>query len=351
MTYKIKNTNFISTFAGGKSTAMNTKDMYSNSSIEILSLQNESGNYYGYTTEHNYVGNIGDGQPAVFKLHKFPFSSDSNINFVSDTSSAMSGASHTGISSPTAGYLVWTGQQGFSRYSCFAKFNFSNDSWNYKFEGPTGRTSSLSTGHSTDNYGFWAGGSNAFQTGDTVHMSSFASDLLQIFSSQGETFSTLDHRYGAAAGTSSETHGYISTGLYQFGNYSFVTSSSFTARFSFSSSVADTLSYGSLQSDYTKRCGLNSPTHGYVSKYNNSTSLHTMTKFPFGVSGFESAVTVGLKEGALQEAGISSAIEGYCIGNMSGSYQVQKFNFFTDGDASNVGNLTQATNFLQGHQV
>ena len=157
-------------------------------------------------------------------------------------------------------------------------------------------------------------------------------------------------------GQSSSTHGYSSGGGDSVPNMSNVID-----KFPFSSD-ANASDVGDLTVARTGSGSQSSATHGYVAGgYDPSTGPTTgnnmIDKFPFSSDGNATDVGDLSVQTANSRAGSSSTANGYTMGGSGGSPLVtratviDKFPFSSDANATDVGDLTKQTRNAAGHQV
>ena len=146
----------------------------------------------------------------------------------------------------------------------------------------------------------------------------------------------------ASAGHSMETHGYASGGRI---NTPFLHNNATIDKYPFSSD-ANATDVGDLSQGRDRSGGQSSTTHGYASGGGTSppfNSQNTIDKFPFSVDA--NATDVGdlpnIQEGG---GGTSSTVSGYNAGGWGppNLNVIQKFSFSSDGNGSDVGDLTVA---------
>ena len=192
------------------------------------------------------------------------------------------------------------------------------------------------------NYGYTSGG----QPGtDVIDKFPFSSD-----SNATDVGNLTQARYGAA-GHSSDVSGYTSGG-YAFSLYDVT---NVIDKFPFSSD-ANATDVGDLIEEIYYPTGQSSDTSGYRSggyDDNNPVSAYrdTIDKFPFASDG--NATDVGdLTLTKREAAGQSSTASGYTSGGRTPSNvdTIDKFPFASDSNATDVGNLTQARSACAGQQ-
>ena len=151
----------------------------------------------------------------------------------------------------------------------------------------------------------------------------------------------------ASSGHSMETHGYASGGKI---NSPFLHNNTTIDKHSFSSD-GNATDVGDLTQGRDRTAGHSSTTHGYASGGGTSppfTPVVTIDKFPF--SSDANATDVGdLPAGEEGGGGTSSTASGYAAGGWGPGTMnnIQKFPFSSDGNGTDVGDLTQARNNSQ----
>jgi hypothetical protein len=178
------------------------------------------------------------------------------------------------------------------------------------------------------NYGFTMGGAN-----NIIDKFPFASD--------GDATDVGDLTAGTylPAGQSSETHGYATESALSINKFSFTSNANATD--------VGNLSYTAT----TPGGGSSSATHGYTA--GGWTITNNIDKFPFASDG--DGTDVGdLTVGRARNAGQTDAVNafGYNTGGASSTTaskdEIDKYSFSTDGNATDVGNLTIARMYMSG---
>ena len=287
-------------------------------------------------------------------IDKFPFASDDNATDVGDLTQARSGLA--GQSSTTNGYSSggFPGS-GVSPYvtDTIDKFPFSVDA-NATDVGNLTIARQHTSGQSSAESGYTSGGSSPTNPGgfppmDTIDKFPFAADA------NATNVGDLTVARGLVTGQSSTAHGYVSGGSAAPPP---ITPTNVIDKFPFASGIQNATDVGDLTIARTLIAGQSSTTHGYVSggglPSNNATDV--IDKFPF--SSDANAADVGnLSQGRRGPSGTSSTTNGYSSGgyiinpSVVNSDVIDKFSFSADGNATDVGNLTQGMQLSAGQQV
>ena len=290
----------------------------------------------GSTSGYTSGGNIGPPTFGVSNIiDKFPFSSDANATDVGDLSVGRQGAA--GQSSSSHGYSSG-GFDPFNGYGNFIdKFPFSSGG-NASDVGDITVTRSSLSGQSSifNSSGYNSGGVDTGPGSDVIDKFPFSSDA-----NATDVGNLTSNRY-PVAGHSSTDNGYISGGGSPAVGPTFVKDA--IEKFPFSSD-ANATDVGNLtQARLTSGAGQSSDASGYHSGGSIGppfTPVNTIDKFPFSSDG--NASDVGdLTQARNTAAGQSSAASGYSSGGSGYVNTIDKFPFGTDGNATDVGDLTQA---------
>ena len=181
-------------------------------------------------------------------------------------------------------------------------------------------------GHSSSTNGYTSGGRHPNHTA-VINQWPFASDT------NASNIGNLTQARWGPGGSSSETHGYAGGGFIAGPN----TVVSTFDKFPFSSSPVSSSDIGDLTATRFNPSGHQSYTHGYYSGGSSppATLQTNIQKFPFS-SDVNPTDVADLATSTERGAGQSSTTHGY---NSSGT-NIQKFSFSTDSDAIDVGNLS-----------
>jgi hypothetical protein len=290
------------------------------------------GSNYGYT----YGGASNAGATEHNDIQQYSFNSDgagTDIGSLNTTRHA-----YTAASSVTHGYCIggWTGTQEDIDKFAFAVAN----GFTASLVGNLGVGRNYCSGFSTQSYGFAAGGN----PGATNRIDRFD------FANEGQTTDWADLHTGTASssnGVSGATHGYTA-------------STSLIQKFQYASQVTGTVYGGSLTYASISQSGATaSTTHGYIIGGNQNPTSKTIQKFSFATEN--SSTLVGdifsdNNRGIFLPSSASSTDYGYRAGgdDMAGGTEVNvidKHSFSADGNATDVGDLDHARNYLgQGSQ-
>ena len=300
------------------------------------------GSSFGYATG-------GRSGPSSYSnvIDKYSFTSDGNASDVGDIVSSSQG--HTGHSSTTDGYAAG----GFSpaiptyNYDDINKWPFSSDTNATDVASlPTGQRQGFSASSSTDAY--ISGGNRTTPPGVTAAISKFP------FSSESTNTSVGDITVARSlgAGHSSDSNGYTAGGV---DTTPFSATVDTIDKFPFSSDT-NASDVGDMTADFKQMAGISGCTHGYVAGGFGPVPaggpyLNVIEKFSFSADG--NATDVGdLTESKSDTNGTSSTSNGYRHG---GSFPrvntIDKFPFSSDANATDVGDLTQARGSTSAQQV
>ena len=246
-----------------------------------------AGGSYGNRLASNYgyaAGGRNPGAPAASAtIDKVSLASDGNATDVGDNPSPIYGGA--GVYSDTHGYIAGDGQD--------------NSIWKYAF---------ASDGNSSD---------TGYDTTRSAPQSLYA------------------------AGSTSQTHGYAMGGA---ANYNLVVN--VIDRFPFSVE-ANSTDVGDLQAAANFILGNNSSENGYAAGGQNYPGSPTdmIQKFPFASATTNATDTGGnlLTSRPFNDHGQQSETHGYVAGGNPITNVIEKFTFATDGDATDVGDLTITT--------
>ena len=285
------------------------------------------GSVSGYTSGGNPVSNV---------IDKFPFAVDGNATDVGDLTQARTEL--TGQSSSTSGYS--TGGKTPTTVNTIDKFSFSADG-NATDVGDLTQARNGSSGQSSSTSGYTSGGEGAVNTIDKFP-----------FSADGNATDVGDLTVAKAypSGQNSAENGYSS------GATTPPTALNVIDKFPFSVD-ANATDVGDLTISRGRTAGQSSSTFGYVSGGSNPpTTYNTIDKFSF--SNDANATDVGdLTVGRYAVSGQSSDTSGYTSGGFAPTVTpntnntIDKFPFATDGNATDVGDMTISRFYAAGQQV
>jgi hypothetical protein len=297
-----------------------------------------------YAFPANHQGTVsgytsgGASSPSSYvnTVDKFPFSANGNATDVGDLSQTREQLA--GQSSTTNGYT----SGGFTTVAVNTvdKFPFSVDG-NASDVGDLTQARSASAGQSSATRGYTSGGGSS----GTIDKFTFASNA------NATDVGDLTVYRSAATGQNSNTSGYTSGGLSSPGpgvNFNVVDKFPFAS----DSNASDV---GDLTVIRYYVAGQSSTTSGYTSGgYTNFPGPGTrniIDKFPFATDG--NATDVGdLTQARVGSAGQSSTASGYTSGGSPPFVNtIDKFPFSSNGNATDVGDLTQVRRYAAGQQI
>ena len=279
-------------------------------------------------------------------IDKFSFSSDGNATDVGNLT--VTRIADAGQSSSASGYTSGGENPADNAINTIDKFPFSSDG-NATDVGDLSCTRSRSAGQNSADNGYSSGGFHQPYTAvNVVDKFPFASD------GNATDVGDLTLARYHSAGSSSLTHGYTSGGNDR-GPLSNVID-----KFPFASD-GNATDVGDLLHLVEKVTGHSSDTHGYVSggvsPQTSPQYVHRecIQKFPFASDG--NATDVGnLSDARTSGGGQSSTTFGYKSGGAPASPApvsnvIDKFPFSSDSNATDVGDLTVARQHIAGQQV
>ena len=293
--------------------------------IPEIPLQPFQGTNYGYASSGGKYPTPGSN---IVLIDKFPFTSDSNATNIGNLTGKRFKAS--GQSSSEYGYASSATPSSDARASSIDKFSFASDgNASLRAGGLSIETTIDPVGHSSINYGY------GYDSGlSNIQKFSFANDSESSIS-VGTYLTTLY----SSAGQSSIEYGYSSGGYPPSG----VTT---IEKFPFSTD-ANSADVGDLTVARRGPTGQNSSDYGYTSGgRSGSTNQDVIDKFPFAADG--NATDIGnLTLGRYGGSGTSSTDYGYTSGGsipaapFYATDTLDKFAFASDGNATDVGNLSE----------
>jgi len=288
------------------------------------------GYYYGYSTGgHGAPGNVNI-------IDKHSFASDSSAMDVGDLLAGNN--ANTGTQDATHGYILG-GNEG-PVVNRIQRFSFATG----------GNTSSVGTltiargihaGASSTTHGYAAGGDSAA----TAPVNSGINVIEKVAfsaSTSGSDVGDISGNRTSVSGCMSETHGYIRGG--RIGgpgatNYNIIERWPFASDTN-ATDVGDMVALGT-------NCGFNgqnSKTHGYITGGEGTGNANRLQKHAFASSA--NATEIGsLATPALPGAGQSSSTNGYVCGSgdsAPATGHILKFSFVSDGNGTDIGDLTVA---------
>lgn len=274
-------------------------------------------------------------------LETFSFASDGNATTRSDAQTQRLRAG--GNSSTTHGYVVG-GNPG--QVDTIYKFPFSGSG---SFDATD--VGNLTVGRNRPNcsssltHGYAAGGAAEPGTTNVIDKFAFASD------DNATDVGDLTEEKQTASSQSSQVSGYVSAGNMP----SITPTTNEIEKYPFATD-ANAADVGDITANRCKLSGTNSESRGYVQGGNTSSSTNTpilniIDKFPFSTDA--NSTDVGdIISTRWDTTGVSSATHGYAVGGTTSSPGgtpgmtniIEKYSFDTDGNSTDVGDLTE-TNY------
>ena len=299
---------------------------------------------YGGTT-YGYVSGGYATNTFSNMIERFSFTSDGNsADTGQDLLSAIYYASSTGASSSTHGYSTGGYIASTARLNVISKFQF-NASSNATDVGDLTTTRQSATQTNSETHGYSAGGAGGLPTGASIDKWTFSSDA------NGTDVGDLNINLSTGAGSASTTHGYVAGK-----NVGASAPNHKIEKFSFSTD-GNATSVGNLTaSTYISYCaGSSSSTHGYRhggGEGGASTETNVIDRFAFASDG--DATDVGnLTTNRGNVGGSSSTTHGYCLGGTALN-DIDKYAYASSGNATDIGNLAASgsdVRWCTGNQV
>ena len=314
--------------------------MYVNISDQWVYIGEEPAGAGGAAGSHfpgsNYGYTSGGQSPIeIFSntVEKFPFTSDGNASDVGNLTVGRFGVA--GQSSTDYGYTSGGTSEGPTNTNIIDKFPFTSDG-NATDVGDLTVTKFAGAGQSSTDYGYTSGGPSS----NVIDKFPFASD------GNATDVGDLTLARMGAAGQSSTDYGYNSGGWSPAINV--------IDKFPFATD-GNASDVGDLTAGRYGPAGQSSTDYGYSSGGWTNTPVqiwyNIIDKFPFASDG--NATDVGdLTFGRRNSAGQSSTDYGYTSGgnNPSATNIIDKFPFASDGNATDVGDMTVVRGLLAGQQ-
>jgi hypothetical protein len=265
------------------------------------------------------------------------------VDELSESKLAAAISNRTNAQGDVSGYTLGGSLYGPGLYTnIIDKYLFATDG-NAVDVGDLAQNSGYGSGHSSSTHGYVAHG---FTNPPTVQSNgierfSFATDgNASIMNAQ------LTRTGYRNAGVSSDDNAYVLGSI----TSSYPAGTPVMDKFSFTSDVNATTA-GSLTREISRLSGNNSITHGYATggrDPNGSNWANYIEKFPFAIDTNATDVgdlTVGRREAG--PSGSNSSTHGYMAGGASdadrtASNVIEKFSFASDGNATDVGDLSTA---------
>ena len=275
-------------------------------------------------------------EPARIGIDKFPFASDGNATTVGDLTHST--RQSAGQSSAENGYTA-----GGFVYNTIHKFSFTSDG-NATDIGDLTQARFGSSGQSSAASGYASGGATPSNS-NVIDKFPFASD------GNATDVGDLTIARARVGGQSSDVSGYISGGQSP-------AKSDVIDKFPFATD-ANATDVGDLIIELTNQpTGQSSSENGYMSGGEGPPAVggvvNIIQKFPFASDG--NASDIGDLTLSNQNAsGQSSTVSGYTSGGRDASEVqnniIQKFPFASDANATDVGDLTETAAEVSGNQV
>lgn len=301
-------------------------------------------------TEGFSVGGAGSN-PAKKNRCKFSFSSDGNASSITDLTNQRL---RIGTASNSTHAHILGGNPG--TVSTILRFPFASPGDEESQVGTLSVGRSRISGHASLTHAYAAGGS-----GDGTGAQNII-DKFPFSVTEGTASDVGDLTEGKIQDgpTSSQTNAYLAGGNMP----SITPSTTEIERFPFASDANATILSGVITVGRGKMSGATqSETHGYTHGGNASPApnlpiYNTIDKFPF--SNDVNATDVGDLTNSLWDAtGCSSNVSGYSLGGTTSAPShnpgvkniIQKWSFSTDGNATDVGDLTVSKGQSGGFQV
>ena len=281
---------------------------------------------YGGLT-YGYVSGGYAGGPYNNMIERFSFTSDGNsVDTGQDLLRAIYYGSSTGASSTTHGYTCG-GWVSSTVYNEISKFQF-NASSNATDVGDMTRTRQSPAQCNSETDGYVFGGSST-PTSGAIERFSFSSDANSVAHGNSLAGSLVP-----GMGAASRTHGYYA-GTYTGGGTHFV-----IEKWAFGSGANSTDVGDLTASTYAAYCsGSSSSTHGYRhggGEGGNSTETNVIDRWSFATDG--NATDVGdLTSNKGNCGGASSTTHGYSLGGDVAD--IDKYAYASSGNATDIGNL------------
>jgi hypothetical protein len=286
--------------------------------------------WYYAGTQYGYLGG---GLLTTNRIERFSFTSDGDsVDTTQDLTVARYYCSSTGSSSSTHGYNAGGHVGGNSNVIDKYQFNTSNNATDVG-DLSTGRQSGAQCNSET--YGYIGGGSGVVYTNGTEKWAFASDENATAVGALGPSASAVP-----GIGAASATYGYYA-GPYTGGGSDFI-----IEKFSFSSDGNSTTVGDLTASTYAAYPGgSSSATHGYRAGGNDGGSNFTdvIDRWSFASDG--DATDVGdLTVGMGDSGGSSSTTHGYIFGgwNSTDTNKIEKYSYAASSNGTDVGDLTQS---------
>jgi len=221
------------------------------------------------------------------------------------------------------------------------KFSFASGTQNATDTGNLIKVEAWGAGHSGNLYGYACGGDEGSDSND-IQRHAYATD-----GNMTDVADLIRDDWNFASSNSKVSHGYVTGGANSPGGWI-----STIQRWP-EATNSNATDVGNMTAARYGWGGQSSATHGYACGGENSTFsptlIDTIDKFQFANES-ATAVDVGNLTNISYAAGQSSTTHGYASrGGGSSNFQfIDKFSFSTDGNASDIGNLTQRSFWMVG---
>ena len=301
------------------------------------------GDYNGYIMGGNT--NIGPGHVNYDVIERNSFSTDTNSVDVGDLVFARTGCIPC-LKSMTHGYAAGGTSGAATYYNQIEKFQFAASA-NAVDTADLTATWAYGGGHSSSLNCYMAGGAISGARTDTINKFVKATEV------NATDIANLTTATGSPFSSSSTDHGYIAGGT----GAGSPAQTDTIQRFTFATDT-DATDVGNLNTATWAGSSSSSLTHGYIAGgYGHGTlTSNRIEKYSFAASG--NATQIGTLTGGRGNetlGGTSSTTHGYAAGGITSlpsnvSNVIDKYSFTTDGNASDVGDLTVPKTNLAGTQ-
>ena len=323
-----------------------------------------SGNIYPWAFQGSSFGYTSGGDPGsgTNHIYKYSFTTDGNATDIADLASSQR-MRQAGCSSTTHGYVLggdYWAPSTTTYLNSIEKFQFSNNGGGVDIADLTA-VNRMQAPSSSETYGYAAGGYNASARVNIIEKTPFASD--SNATDVGDTTAATN----SPAGISSTDYGYLAGGSRDANSGAAVNNIEKWSHVSDGNSA----DVGDLTQVARTSIGLNTGSYGYVAggtavAYPNAAN-EFIQKFSFA-SGTQNSVaysgiltfTRGGNNSAYPHnrqslAGASSTVSGYTQGGSDAqgnntTLLMDKFNFATEANATNVGDLPAKKASVGSHQ-
>ena len=320
---------------------------------EVLTM-NEAGTFPTWGTAWQFQGDYNgyslggnDGSVATFNvIERNSYASDTDSVDVGDLTNVKLGIASS-WKSMTHGYAA--GGYADANYNVIEKFSFASSSNGVDTADLTA-TWEFGGGCSSADNCYIAGGSHSGTRTDTINKfvkssEANATDIGDLVVPTGPPFASSSTDHGYLAG-GSDSDGPVPDGAHNV-----------IQRFSFASGTQNADDVGDLATITWAGAAGSSLTHGYIAcGYNHSNqSSNRIEKYSFASSANATQIgTMTVARGNETLGGTSSTTHGYVAGGIQPGVGtctiIDKYSFVTDGNGTDVGDLTVAKTNLGGTQ-